>query len=260
MVDWQDPNQLLALDRTGYTVLEALTTAPLPPSATYSRPNAFVGIDGNTYWVKGNVQQGLVSELIAGRLAVRIGAGPAARIIRVTPEAAPPDGSANHLLGVVVGSEDQPDTVNARDLAPLASSGQFHPGLVEPESRARVIVFQTWLGVGDSQVLVSVTDGKVLSIDHGDCFGTLTSPAEPPMSVVTDIPGVSPDVGREADHVLAAVARVEAVTDNDLLRAIAQVPGGDAWQSPSDRRLSIGRWLAERRDMLRGVMQSWMQP
>ncbi len=259
-MNWQDSTGLLKLDKMGYTVLEALTTAALAPSATYSKPNAFVCIDGRTYWVKGTVQQGLVSELIAGRLASRIGAGPAARIIRVTPEAAPKDGSANHLLGVVVGSEDKAGMVNARDLSPLASSGQFQPGLVEPESRARVIVFQSWLGVGDSQVLVGVADGKVLSIDHGDCFGALTSPANLPVSVVTDIPGVSPDVGREAVHVLAAVARVEAVTDTDLLGAIAQVPGGDAWQSPSDRRLLIGRWLAERRDMLRGVMQSWMQP
>jgi hypothetical protein len=215
-------------------------------------------VDGKTYWLKRNVQQGLVAELIAGRLAASVGAGPLSRIIRLTEDSMCPDGSEKCLLGIVVGSEDQPGTVNARDLAPLHASGQVPVGLIDPGTRARVVVFQTWLGLGDSQVLVGMANGRVLSIDHGDCFGNLADPGAAPTPVITDIPGVGTDVGQQSVHVLAALDRIESVTDDDILKAIAQIPSGDTWQSPADRRLAIGRWLAERRTAMRGVMASWM--
>jgi len=240
--------------------LEAIATAGLTPSASHSRPNALVGIDGKTYWAKGNVQQGLVAELIAGRLAAHVGAGPAAQIIRVTPEILPGDGSCNHLLGVVVGSADQHGMVNARDLAPLLAGGTFDPGAIDPSYRARVVAFHTWLGVGDAQVLVSMTDGKVMSIDHGECFGNVPDPADAPGVITVDIPGVDVNVGRESKHVLPAVDRIEAVPEEDILRAVACIPAGAEWRSPSDRRLAIGRWLCQRKGMLRGVMTAWMTP
>ena len=81
-----DAAALNKLDGRGYTVLEAITDANLGQPQTYSRPNAFICVDGKTYWVKAKAQQGLVAELITGRLAARVGAGPIAKIIRVTPE------------------------------------------------------------------------------------------------------------------------------------------------------------------------------
>ncbi len=156
------------------------------------------------------------------------------------------------------GSEDQPGTVNARELQPFVQSGQFQASLIDAQSRAQIVAFQTWIGVGDSQVLVSLTDGRIYSIDHGECFGNLPDPAGTLTVVVTDIPGVNPDVGRESVYVLPALDRIEAVTHETLLSAVAQVPSGDAWKSPTDRRLAIGRWLAERQAAMRGVMQSWM--
>jgi hypothetical protein len=261
-MDWRDSTLLEKSDRAGYTVLEALTTASLenrPRSfSSHSRPGAYACVDGKTYWLKGNAQQGLVAELITGRLAAVVGAGPAGRIIRLTEAAMNPDGSEKHLLGIVVGSEDIPGTVNARELEPMQQSGQVPAGLIDPGSRARVVVFQTWLGLGDSQVLVGMTDGRVYSIDHGECFGSLADPPAAPTPVVTVIPGVGPEVGQEAAYVLPALDRIESVTDDDLLKAVSQIPSGDAWQSPTDRRLAIGRWLAERRAAMRGVMESWM--
>lgn len=254
-MDWSDTSRLEALDAQGYLVLEALTTTGLTPSSTYSRPNAFVCIDGRTYWVKSSVQQGLVAELIAGRLADLVGAGPIARIVRVTPEAAPVGSGNDHLHGVVVGSHDQPATVNCRDLAPvLAAGGPVH---VDAASRARVVAFQTWLDIGDSQVLVNATDGKVSSIDHGDCFGAMSLPAQPPSLVVTDIPSVPAEAGHEPDHVGAAVSKIERVTDSELLKAVAAIPVGDAWRAPVRRRLEIAAWLAARRGTLRVTMKGW---
>lgn len=248
--------RLAALDGQGYVVLEALTAAPLAPSASHSRPNAFVAIDGKTYWLKGNVQQGLVAELIAGRLASNVGAGPIARVIRVTAPALPPGGAADHLEGVVCGVEHLEGVVNARELQPFIASGQLPPGAIDPPSRARAVVFQTWLGLRDQQVLVSLTTGHVYSIDHGDCFGDLSS-ALPIRPVITSIPGVADSFGNEPALVSAVVKAIEAVSDGNLLHAVSQVPSGDAWRSPTDRRLRLAAWLAERRDNLGAAMAGW---
>lgn len=126
-----DSNALASLDGRGYVVLEAIAHAGLSSMSTHARPNAFICIDGRTYWLKGNAQQGLVAELIAGRLAKKVGAGPGTRIIRVTHEALPPGGAADHVEGIVVGSEDERETVNARDLQPFVASGQLAPDMVD---------------------------------------------------------------------------------------------------------------------------------
>lgn len=212
--------------------------------------------DGKTYWVKGNVQQGLVAELIGGRLAAKVGAGPLARVLRVTSEALPVDGSADHLLGIVCGVEHLDGVVNARELQPLIASGQLRLGAIDPRSRAKTVVFQSWLGVNDQQVLVSLTTGRVCSIDHGDCFGNLSNPLAISV-VVTPIPGVASNLGSERSLVDEAVKAVQAVSDTDLLHAVSQVPSGDAWRSSADRRLGVARWLAVRRDNLAATMLQW---
>ena len=257
-MDWNDPKGLIHLDQTGYKVFDAVTTASLHVNPTFSRPNAFVCIDGKTYWVKGKAQQGLVAELIAGRLASLVGAGPRAEVIRVMPEILPPDGSLNHLAGVVVGSLDQVGSVNSRELSPLLAGGEFRANAVDPQSRARTTVFHTWLGMSDAQVLISLTDGKVMSIDHGDCFGILEDPAGKPVVIRVDIPGVDQNVGREERYVLPAVDRIEAVTESDMLEAVARIPAGGQWRSSAERRLAIGRWLIQRQQQVRGVMSAWM--
>lgn len=122
-----DSGRLTGRDRAGYIVIEAITRGTAAQSPTYSRPCTFVCIDGKTYWVKAATQQGLVAELIAGRLAAAVGAGPVARIVRVPQEVVLANDPAAQLVGIVVGSEDHPDTVNARDLGPFIQNGQFQP-------------------------------------------------------------------------------------------------------------------------------------
>ena len=157
-----------------------------------------------------------------------------------------------------MGSRHADGVVNARELSPLMASGQFQAGAIDPATRARVVAFQTWIGVGDSQVLISLTDGKVLSIDHGECFGNVDDLVSPPALVLTDIPGIAPDVGRDSVHVIAAVERIEAITEANLVEAVSQIPAGSNWSAPSDRRLSIAKWLLARRDSLRPVLEGWM--
>lgn len=249
---------LAALDRTGYVVLEAIHYGGVAPRSTFARPSTFVCIDGNTYWVKNTAQQGLVAELIAGRLGDKVGASPVARIIRVSREALPPTGEASHLEGLVVGTQDIPGSVNARDLEPFIRDGTFQPGLVDPISRARVVAFQTWLGVGDAQVLLSLTDGAIFSIDHGDCFGTVGTRSDPAITV-TSIPGVPNLVGKDVSSVEAAVRRIESISDRDILEAVTRIPAGGPWRSPVDRRAEIGHWLADRRGRMREVMEQWLR-
>lgn len=253
-----DFTRLHGRDREGYVVVEAITRGTAPQSPTWAQPCTFVCIDGKTYWVKASAQQGLVAELIAGRLAARTGAGPNARIIRVSEEIIPLNDPSAKLVGIVVGSEDQPETVNARSLQPLIQSGEFQPGSIDAMTRVRVIAFQTWIGASDAQVLVRLTDGVVMSIDHGDCFGATTAKSDP-VTVLTHIPGVARTLGKDLFTVEEALRRVEAVTDSDLIEAVTQIPCGNHWRSPVSRRIEIAEWLAHRRDRLREVMQVWQQ-
>ena len=120
------------------------------------------------------------------------------------------------------------------------------------------MTFQTWLGVQDTQVMLDLATGKVVSIDHGDCFVATADPAQPTAVMVVEIPGVSADVGREEALVADAVARIEALTDRQLTEAVARIPSGDSWRSPSARRWEIAAWLGARRDSLRGIMSQSM--
>jgi len=119
------------------------------------------------------------------------------------------------------------------------------------------VVFQTWLGVGDAQVLVHLTRGTVSSIDHGDCFGSTAANAAPAV-VVTGIPGIADEVGRDAAFVTSAVQTIEALTDRDILEAVSCIPAGEPWRSPAERRLEIANWLLYRRERLQEVMQAWL--
>ena len=255
-----DASGVSALDRPGYVVLEAITAAGkvAHDPNTFAKPMSFICIDGKTYWLKGTAQQGLVAELVAGRLAAKVGAGPGARIIRVSPEVQGTSGAQADIVHLVVGSEDVLGAVNARDLSPFMQSGQFDPGRIDPVSRARAVVFQTWIGAGDSQVLISLTDGTVSSIDHGACFSDVSDLGDPSM-IVTDIPGVAPDVGRDRQHCEPALRSIERLGDRDLLDAVSRVPAGDPWRSPVDRRTDIARWLLHRRGRLRTVIEAWLR-
>lgn len=255
MID-RGADQLEALDRKGYLVVEALHAGSGHSPHTASRPETFVCIDGRTYWVKGTAQQGLVSELIVGRLAELVGAGPLARIVHVS-DIAGATAQNVQIMGLLAGSLDVPDTVNARDLQTLTPAVQLPSSGINPVSRARVIAFQTWIGVSDAQVLIRLTDGEVLTIDHGDAFGS-TSAADDPAIAVTPIPGLSDTIGKRAGHIMPAVDSIQRVTDRQLLECVAGIPSGSPWRSPAPRRLEIAEYLAHRRDRLQEVIRTWL--
>jgi hypothetical protein len=261
-----DERTLAALDGEGYTSLEALH-AVAAGSPTLSEAVPFICIDGKTYWVKANSQYGLASELIAGRLAARARAGPATRIIHVSPQAAL---SAPHLAGLVVGSEDVPNAINARDLR--ATGTTVKPGQLDRVSLARVHVFQTWIGVQDEQCLVRLSDGLVVSLDYGAAFSD-TSMLSDPNVVLVDIAGLEMPERKNTAVIYRAVTEIEGVSDGELIEAVSRMPAGESqregsrgrppqpelWSAARARRLDIARWLAYRRGRLREVMETWLQ-
>lgn len=250
-----DEAELEEIDRVGYRVLDALTYVRSPPTGSAHTPHLFVCMDGKSYWIKRSSQQGLVAELVAGRLAARADAGPDACIIRVPPEAITGTTAPADLVGVHVGSLDVSNAVNARDLDTIGVT-QLAPAQVKAAYRARVVVFQSWIGATDSQVMLDLGTGRIYSVDHGDVFGNTTVPTDP-TPVITEIPGIDTRHGCKPKFINDAIDGIESIDDDVLLKTVACVPLGEDWRSERSRRLQIARWLAHRRGRLREGMKAW---
>src|SRR5262249_2939597 len=162
-----------ALDKERYELLDAITPEGRNSGGTLSNAHTYVCIDGKTYWVKGIAQRGLGFELIASRLAAKLGIGPKVEIVHLHPGIIPNNDHNHFPSEICMGSEDLKGTENTKKLQELLNNGQFKPQSVDGASRARVIVFQSWMGVGDEQALVNLTTGYVYCIDNGDCFANL---------------------------------------------------------------------------------------
>lgn len=245
---------LAALDQEGYSVIDAVTHVHAPRQGSLASPHAFACMDGKIYWVKRASQEGLVAELVAGRLAGLTQAGPPARIVRVPPEALPLDGSAAHLEGVLVGFEDIRGAINARELSLMGVTG-LDPTCVRGDRRALVVAFHTWLNVADAQVLIDMSNGTLATIDFGAAFSGFPQPD--PQLIVVDIPGLPADFGHAPELVAAAADRIEAITDAQLVHAVAGIPTGTDWRADGNRRLALAEQIAIRRAKVRSVMERW---
>lgn len=245
-------------DAGGYTVIDVVTAADLPPRATHANPREVVVVGGRKFWIKATAQRGLSAELIAGRLGQATGAGPGAAIVRVRPNALPDDEKYSHLPQgtLVFGSASIDRGMNLRDLGLFLEDSKLPADAVTASSRALTVAFQTWLGVGDTQLMVQLHSGRLYSIDHGECFGTLDASADF-SPVVLDIPGAPPDLGKEPNAVSRAIDQIEAITDERIGAAVSAMPDDDQWNASLERRLAIATCLMARRDKIRGVMETW---
>ncbi len=250
-----DAQALADLDAKGVDVLDAIAHVTGPMQGSLATPHAFVTSTGKTMWVKSLAQHGLANELIAGRLAGRVGAGPAGAVVNVHPQALPADGSADHLSGLCSATEDVNGAVNVRELNQIGVT-TLDPKTIDAAQRALVVTFQTWIGLGDLQAIIDFGTGRVLSHDHGDCFANPTSKADPQLAVLS-LPGVPDSHGSDAGLVADAVAKVESLSDDDLLNAVARMPSEPQWHADPAKRLQIAEWLAQRRDKIAEVMKTW---
>ncbi len=233
---------LVRHDAQGYVVLDAISHLSGPPSPSLANLHQFIAVDGQGYWIKSASQGGLVKELVCGRLAAAIGVGPVARVLRVPREAVPADGSANHLVGVNVGLENIHGTVNVKDLD-LLGIMNLDPNTINAMDRAAVVAFHSWTGLADAQVLVNLQTGRLHTIDFGDAFSGI---AGDPGLVLVDLPGVDRDHGN--DYVATSVANIEAMTDDQILEAVARIQSGEPWGDAAsfDSRLRLAERLAHR--------------
>jgi hypothetical protein len=261
-----DANRLAELDAEGYTSLLAVAYDRAPRHGSFAYPHAFVCSDGRTYWVKRfqhgpfsagdlapGAQHGLVAELVAGRLGGGLGVAAVAEIVEVPTAALRRDGGTAHLEGVGVGSADQVGMENLRNLGDVMPGDRLEPGMLDESSVAGVIAFQSWIGADDTQAMIDLRSGRVLSVDHGalSAFSSRT-----PQVVVA--PHLPEGFGSRRSALGPAIDRIEALTDEDLLRAVSQVPSGPEWRASLERRLGLAESLALRRDGLREAMAEWM--
>jgi hypothetical protein len=251
-----EADDLARLDVEASDQIRALNYDRPPPAGSHASPHAFVCSDGRTYWIKRKAQDGLIAELVAGRLGAELDAAPKAKPVELSADALPENGVAAHLLGLGVGIADEPSMENFRHINDKAPDGNLDPARLDAASVARVIVFQTWIGADDTQILVDLRTGRLLSIDHGS-LKVVNALGSAPQLVTA--PGIPADVGRETRFIRPIVQRIEQLTDEDLLRAVAGAPDDAEWRAAADRRLSIAESLAVRRDGLREAVKEWAQ-
>lgn len=256
-------SRLAELDERQPAPIVAEQFVKLSASFCCTRPAAFRCSDGQTWWVKTKdaVPGALTYELIAGRLGALTGFAPPAAVVAVPatalPAWTPPDlwnTRLEQFVGAGVGSRNLPDTVNFDGPQNPDVLQLFRSIRIDNRSWLEATVFQSWLGIGDHQLLVHVESGQVCSIDHERFLDKGTDQA--PVPVVKSLCyGTTP--AKELAAVAAAVSRIEAITDDQLLEAVAARPGSFPTLLEAPERLETARRLAARRDRLRPVMTEW---
>lgn len=246
---------LRRLDAAGIDALTARSPAPMDSALTYSVPRAFLCTDGGVWWLKSKAQQGIAVEVIAGRLAKLVGAGPGACPVYVGSDAIAGQLGLLRFEGHVAGIEHRPGVESSKRLARLVGGGGI-PVPVNGSSRAIVVAFQTWLNVDDPQVLINILTGDVETHDHGDTFGQLLK-GPPSAVVIAKIPGVPDHFGLGRAELDMAIRRIETLTELDILWAVSGLPDGPGWRASFARRLAIAEWLIRRQRRLREVLMGW---
>jgi hypothetical protein len=249
-----DAAALARLDADGYHVERALTYGGPPPGGSHSTPHAFVCGNARTYWLKRQAQQGLAAELIASRLGELVQAAPGAVIVELTSQAALADGSTDDLLGVGVGIEDRPGMDDVKHVTQLRPDGTLDPAKLSPAARGLILIFQTWLGLGDAHFLIDLRTGHILSHDHGEWGSDPSARTDP---IIVSPQWIPADFAQDETVIRPALKRITSISDEAILHAVARMPETPEWNAGLDRRLALAEYLAWRRDRLPEVISGW---
>jgi hypothetical protein len=246
---------LRRLDAEHGAAVTAKAPAQFDLQFTYSGPRAFLCSDEKIRWLKHRAQQGLAAEVIAGRLANSVGAGPGCSPVFVGNEAIAGELGLLRFRGHVAGVEHRPGVESSKRLINLMGNGGFTLPVNQP-SRAVVVAFQTWLDVSDPQVLINTLTGDIETHDHGDTFGELKK-GPPSRVVIARLPGVPERPSFARQELEDAVRRIETLAETEILAAVAGIPNEPGWQATFARRLAIAEWLIKRQRRLREVLLGW---
>jgi hypothetical protein len=248
-----DITDLEALDEEDWAPIRAISHERSVGYNTLSKPPGLLCDDGNLYWVKDKTQKGtgLSSELIGGRLASLVEAGPPARVVNVPNGIV--DGDGNPIQdGLLVGSRDVPGTLNLKD---PSIRTDFAPNKVDALTACRVVVLRAWLGLGDPQALIRAKTGEIYAIDFGDAFGNVDTAGS---IAVHTLPRIPQDVQSNRRFIIDAVERIEDLSRATILKSVAQMPNGTAWNADLDHRYAVYQWLVARREILRKEVERWL--
>jgi hypothetical protein len=244
--------ELRVRDARSPAPIEARTYLGFAGYRTYAAPHRLLAANGTIYRVKERAQEGLGAEAIANRLAHRLGVGPDCQVIAITHAALPLDNRTDSLAGLQLGTAEIEGVLNDDELR--AADFRTDNCRIDWESWATVVAFQTWIYAGDPQAVLCIDDGRIFSVDHGACFRAL--PPGPPTGLVgPELFGIS---GRQFDavHLIEALAKIEAITEADLLALASGIPGDDpGWRMPIERRVRVLEWLASRQFGVRKVLE-----
>jgi hypothetical protein len=167
-----------------------------------------------------NGTRGLASEFLASRLAASIGANvPTVAVVVLLP------GQVIRLRdgvlpapGLAAASETIPNWVDV-------NAGDALEG-VATDQLALLAAVQWWVEASDRGHNVILTHGRAYSIDFASAFGAAWSGAPPP-SVLMDDPLLLGRLTAEPLVVRSAAQKLLQVSDNEIDRAVNEVP--DEW-------------------------------
>jgi len=194
------------------------------------------------------------AELIADRFGSYVGVAPDTTVLDIGAAAVPRDHSLDHLVGLRRGSIELDDVFNDDELRLIGTS--LRPSQINWKSWALVVCFQTWLYIRDPQAVLRMTDGRIFSVDHGNCFGELAN-GPPTGLVVPALLGVS-GVAFDASELDLAIRVIEEIPELTILAMVAGIPDGPEWRIPMERRVRVAEWLLMRQPGLRRVIEQWM--
>lgn len=217
---------------------------------TYAPPHRFVGTDARTYLVKPRAQEGLGAELIAGRIGAFLGIAAETIVMEIGAASLPRNGSLDHFSGPQLAMRELEPVFNNEELVAYGMSPLRDQ--VDWDSWSLVLCFQSWLYVRDAQAVLRWTDGKVFSVDHGNCFFELAK--GPTTGVVAPSLHSVSGTRFDASRLHAAVREIELIPEQILLELVSNVPDGDNWRMPIERRLRIAEWLLRRQPSVRDVL------
>jgi hypothetical protein len=220
------------------------------PMGTASRPIRALGIDGNTYILKGR-QAGrqIVNEQVVGRLGVLLGAPVALSYIvdvdeTLTNDAEEPE-FAYFQSGLAHASLFIPDCSFDRSI--LGSQQE-----VNRQRFALLCLLYGWVGANDRQFLYKTQHpSEVYSIDHGHFF-----PGGPDWTIqdLRDAPEATLDpkifqtFRFQLSEIQGALMALGKLSDEKILRVVARPPG--EWGITMEERVELVAYLVKRREEL----------
>lgn len=216
------------------------------PTATGTGAQRWVLEDGRVFWTKSSATDGLFAELVAGRLAYRLGIGPVVSTVLI------PDGR------IIYGCEDVRNAVNTKELSIfLPDLKKFDLAALDQATLGRVFVFQVWIGHADPQWLIDQEDGRVYSIDH-EVWTADAGSASTPELVSARMPGMPGYLKWNFAPTLAGIDAVEALSDEELVESVSSIPAVEGWEYHPELACDIANGLADRRDALRKALEAWL--